>query len=113
MNKSSIQKFAMRAREELITQVSQRAYEYGITKEGYGQENAVAIGGRALTSEEVKQRNELVAQIQKRDTPRSWKRLPTHGSTALLLCVLWKLITICPAISAFSQTAPASLSRKS
>ena len=66
MNKSSIQKFAMRAREELITQVSQRAYEYGITKEGYGQENAVAIGGRALTSEEVKQRNELVAQIQKK-----------------------------------------------
>ena len=31
MNKNAIQKFAIWARNELIAQVSQRAYQYGIT----------------------------------------------------------------------------------
>ena len=35
MNKSAIQKFAIWARTELIAQVSQKAYQYGITEEGY------------------------------------------------------------------------------
>ena len=64
MNKSAIQKFAIWARTELIAQVSQRAYQYGITEEGYGEEDAVTVGGRALTSDEAKQRRELVAQIR-------------------------------------------------
>ena len=34
MNKGAIQRFAIWARNELIAQVSQRAYQYGITKEG-------------------------------------------------------------------------------
>jgi len=67
MNKSAIQKFAIWARTELITQVSQRAYQYGITKEGYGEADAVTVGGRALSSEEAKQRRELVAQIQQKE----------------------------------------------
>ena len=66
MNKSAIQKFAIWARTELIAQVSQRAYQYGITEEGYGEANAVTVGGRALSSEECKQRRELVAQIQRK-----------------------------------------------
>ena len=66
MNKSSIQKFAIWARTELIAQVSQKAYQYGITEEGYGEANAVTVGGRALSSEEAKQRRELVAQILKK-----------------------------------------------
>lgn len=33
MNKGAIQRFAIWARNELIAQVSQRAYQYGITKE--------------------------------------------------------------------------------
>ena len=64
MNKSAIQKFAIWARTELIAQVSQRAYQYGITEEGYGEADAVTVGGRALTSDEAKQRRELVAQIR-------------------------------------------------
>ena len=36
MNKGAIQRFAIWARNELIAQVSQRAYQYGITKEGCG-----------------------------------------------------------------------------
>lgn len=66
MNKSAIQKFAIWARTELIAQVSQKAYQYGITKEGYGEADAVTVGGRALTSEEAKQRGELVAQIRQK-----------------------------------------------
>lgn len=63
MNKSAIQKFAIWARTELIAQVSQKAYQYGITEEGYGEADAVIVGGHALTSDEVKQRRELVSQI--------------------------------------------------
>ena len=56
MNKGAIQRFAIWARNELIAQVSQRAYQYGITKEGCGEANAVTVGGRALTGDEQKQR---------------------------------------------------------
>ena len=64
MNKGVIQRFAIWARNELIAQVSQRAYQYGITKEGCGEANAVTVGGRALTGDEQKQRKELVDQIR-------------------------------------------------
>ena len=64
MNKNAIQKFAIWARKELIAQVSQRAYQYGITKEGCGEANAVTVCGRALTGDEQKQRKELVDQIR-------------------------------------------------
>jgi type II restriction/modification system DNA methylase subunit YeeA len=64
MNKSAIQRFAIWARTELIAQVSQRAYQYGITKDGYGEQNAVTVGGRALTTDEQRQRKELVDQIR-------------------------------------------------
>ena len=66
MNKSAIQRFATWARTELIAQVSQKAYQYGITEEGYGEADAVTVGGHALTSDEVKQRRELVAQIRQK-----------------------------------------------
>ena len=64
MNKGAIQRFAIWARNELIAQVSQRAYQYGITKEGCGEANAVTVSGRALTGDEQKQRKELVDQIR-------------------------------------------------
>ena len=64
MNKSAIQKFAIWARTEMIAQVEQRAYQYGITKDGYGEENAVTVMGRALTPVEQEQRWELILQIK-------------------------------------------------
>ena len=64
MNKAAIQRFAIQARKDLIEQVSQRAYQYGITKDGYGEANAVTVGGRALSADEQRQRKELVAEIQ-------------------------------------------------
>ena len=43
MNKNAIQKYAIRARNELIEQVKQRAYQYGISEKGYGDENATIM----------------------------------------------------------------------
>ena len=40
MNKNAIQRFAVWARRELIAQVSQRAYQYGIVAGGYGEYDA-------------------------------------------------------------------------
>lgn len=64
MNKSAIQKFAIWARTTLMKQVAQRAYQYGITKDGYGEENAITVNGMALSSQEQSQRRELVREIQ-------------------------------------------------
>ena len=66
MNKNAIQKFAIWARNELISQVSQRAYQYGISESGFGDASADAIGGRLLTAEEKSQRQELIRQIREK-----------------------------------------------
>lgn len=66
MNKNAIQKFAIWARNELIAQVSQRAYQYGIDESGFGDASADIIGGRLLTAEEKSQRQELIKQIQEK-----------------------------------------------
>ncbi len=63
MNKTAIQKFAIWARTELIEQVAQRAYQYGIDAKGYGDASADSIGGRLLNAEEKAQRRELIQQI--------------------------------------------------
>ena len=66
MNKSAIQRFAIWARTELIDRVSQRAYQYDITKDGYGDANAETASGRPLTPDEQRQRRELVEQIRQK-----------------------------------------------
>ena len=66
MNKNAIQKFAIWARNELIAQVSQRAYQYGIDESGFGDASADIIGGQLLTAEEKSQRQELIKQIQEK-----------------------------------------------
>lgn len=63
MNKPAIQKFAIWARNELISQVSQRAYQYGIDKKNCDA-SLEAVGGRLLSAEEKSQRRELVRQIE-------------------------------------------------
>ena len=63
MNKKAIQTFAMWAREELLSQVTQRAYQYGITAEGSGEASAAAVNGQALTTEEQQQRRDLLHAI--------------------------------------------------
>ena len=50
MNKNAIQKFAIWARNELIAQVSQRAYQYGIDESGFGDASADTLNGRLPTN---------------------------------------------------------------
>lgn len=65
MNKNAIQKYAVWARNELIEQVKQRAYQYSISDKGYGDENAAIISGRVLSANEKRQRTAFVHEIQK------------------------------------------------
>ena len=66
MNKNAIQKFAIWARKELIAQVSQRAYQYGIDESGFGDASADTLNGRLLTAEEKSQRQELIGRIKEK-----------------------------------------------
>lgn len=65
MNKNAIQKYAIWARNELIEQVKQRAYQYGISAKGYGEENAAVIAGRVLSVDEKRQRAAFVSEIKR------------------------------------------------
>ena len=66
MNKTAIQKFAVWARGELLAQVKQRAYNYGVTAGGCADADADAVGGRAQTAREQALRRELVDAVQSR-----------------------------------------------
>ena len=66
MNKNAVQKFAIWARNELIAQVSQRAYQYGIDESGFGDASADTLNGRLLTAEEKSQRQELIKKIKEK-----------------------------------------------
>ena len=63
MNKSAIRNFAIGARIQLIEAAKQRAYEYEITEKGENKPGLDMIGGRLLTADEKKQRQQLISQI--------------------------------------------------
>lgn len=65
MNKNAIQKYAIWARNELIEQVKQRAYQYGISETGYGDEHATVVAGRVLSVDEKQQRHAFIEEIKK------------------------------------------------
>lgn len=64
MDKNSIKKFAVWARRELITRVSQRAVQYEITEKGYGEYDADSVNGRVMSASEKSQRKALIDQIR-------------------------------------------------
>ena len=66
MDKTSIKKFAVWARTELITRVSQRAIKYEIDENGYGEYDADAVNGRVMSAEEKTQRKALIDRIRKK-----------------------------------------------
>ena len=63
MDKNAIKKYAVWARNELIARVSQKAQQYGITVEGYGDKNADSVNGVLLSVTEKKQRQALITKI--------------------------------------------------
>lgn len=66
MDKNAIKKFAVCARRELISRVSQRAAYFEITGAGFGDPAADIVLGRVLSDEEKAQRQALIAQIQQK-----------------------------------------------
>ena len=63
MDKNAIKKFAVWARTELIARVSLKGVEYGITEDNIEDTNADSVGGKVLTTDEKKQRQALIAEI--------------------------------------------------
>ena len=66
MDKNSIKRYAVWARRELISRVSQRAAMYEITADGYGDQNANSVNGIVLSQNEKKQRIALIGKIQEK-----------------------------------------------
>ena len=66
MDKNAIKKYAVWARRELISRVSQRAAFYEITDKGYGDASAESVLGRVMSAEEKRQRQALIAQIREK-----------------------------------------------
>ena len=66
MDKNAIKKFAVWARRELISRVSQRAAYFEITEAGFGDPVADILLGRVLSDEEKTQRQALIAQIRQK-----------------------------------------------
>lgn len=65
MNKTAIKNYAIWARNELIKQVTQKAYEYEVTKDSAPSLNTVSVNGRLLSNEEKNQLNDLIVQVNK------------------------------------------------
>lgn len=64
MNRSAIQKYAIWARNELIKQVKQKAYNYAVDENG-GDPSDVAVNGHMLSNDEIARRGELIDRIAK------------------------------------------------
>ena len=66
MDKNAIKKYAVWARRELISRVSQRAALYEITEKDYGDASADSVLGRVMSADEKRQRQALIAQIREK-----------------------------------------------
>ena len=66
MDKNAIKKYAIWARRELISRVSQRAAYFEITEAGFGDPAADSVLGRVLSDEEKAQRQALIAQVRQK-----------------------------------------------
>jgi hypothetical protein len=63
MDKNAIKKYAVWARRELISRVSQKALQYGITETDSEPASATSVHGVVLSKEEIQQRNALLERI--------------------------------------------------
>ena len=64
MDKNAIKKYAVWARRELISRVSQKAMQYGITDTDIIIATAPSVNGVVLSAEEMSQRKALIVQIE-------------------------------------------------
>ncbi len=67
MDKNAIKRYAVWARRELISRVTQRAALFEITEEKITDASADSVRGRVLSSSEKRQRQALIARIRAKD----------------------------------------------
>ncbi|SFS09266.1 BREX-1 system adenine-specific DNA-methyltransferase PglX [Anaeromicropila populeti] len=63
MDKNAIKKYAVWARRELISRVTQKALQYGITDKEIVPADAASVHGVVLTAQQKKERQALIAKI--------------------------------------------------
>lgn len=63
MDKNAIKKYAVWARRELISRVSQKALQYGISEKETVPASAASVNGVVLSAAEIKQRKALIDQV--------------------------------------------------
>ena len=63
MDKNAIKKYAVWARRELISRVTQKALQYGITDKEIVLADASSVNGVVLTAQQKKERQALIAKI--------------------------------------------------
>lgn len=63
MDKNAIKKYAVWARRELISRVTQKALQYGITDKEIVPADAFSVNGVVLTAQQKKERQALIAKI--------------------------------------------------
>lgn len=66
MDKNAIKKYAVWARRELISRVSQKALQYEITENKIEPATATSVNGVVLSNEEIKQRKALIERISEK-----------------------------------------------
>ncbi|MDD2502613.1 MAG: BREX-1 system adenine-specific DNA-methyltransferase PglX [Clostridia bacterium] len=66
MDKNAIKKYAVWARRELISRVSQKALQYGISEKEIIDADADSVNGKLLTETEKEQRKALISQIEEK-----------------------------------------------
>ena len=64
MDKNAIKKYAVWARRELISRVSQKAQQFGIAEKNIVDAGADSVNGHLLSADEKKQRQALIARIK-------------------------------------------------
>lgn len=66
MDKNAIKKYAVWARRELISRVTQKALQYGITEDNIVSAEATSVNGVILSNNELKQRKALIECISEK-----------------------------------------------
>ena len=66
MNKNAIKKYAVWARNELISRVAFKAAQMGITEKKITEEGSDSVNGVLLTNEQKKQRNTLINRVKEK-----------------------------------------------
>lgn len=66
MDKNAIKKYAVWARREMLSRVSTKALQYGITEKDCGNPRDDSVKGTLLTAAQKKQRQALIAQIKEK-----------------------------------------------